>query len=86
MAEETTTSVTTTSDGHVKITLEKYQELQRLANEEKVYPHYTTVEKTPAMVASDNKMWGSVFMGGGASMFLIGALQFWTGVKQAKAL
>lgn len=90
MAEETTSSETVkiTSDGQVRITLEKYQELLEKANEPKVYPQYNTthIEKTPAMQASDNKMYGAVWMGGGASLFLIGAMQFVTGVRQTKSL
>lgn len=88
MAEEVTTSETVkkTSDGQVKISIEHYQELQTKANEPKVYPHYTTVQKTPEMQASDNKTYGVVLMGGGVAMFAIGALQFLHGVRQAKAL
>lgn len=88
MAEEVTSTETVkiASDGQVKLTLEKYQDLMAKANEPKVFPQYTTIQKTPAMVADGNKMGGALFMGGGASMFLIGALQFWHGVRQTKAL
>lgn len=90
MAEEVTSTnvVKTASDGTVKITVEKYQELLAKAAEEKrpVYPTYTTVEKTPAMVAADNQMWGTIFMGGGASIFLVGLFQFVHGMRQAKSL
>jgi Ethanolamine utilization protein EutJ (predicted chaperonin) len=88
MAEEVTTSETVkkTSDGMVKISLEKYEELNRKANEPKVYPNYTTVQKTAAMQAADNKMYGCLWMGGGVSMVLIGAIQFAVGVRQGKAL
>lgn len=88
MGEEITTSETVkqTSDGMVKISLEKYEELNRLANEPKVYPSYTSITKTPAMRAADNQMYGALLMGGGLCMTLVGGIQLLVGLRQAKAL
>lgn len=88
MAEETTESVTTVkaSDGTVKISVEKYEELVRKANEQKVYYNQTVVEKTPEMAAQDLVHMGVFFMGGGGTMFVIGVLQFMAGHRKLNAL
>lgn len=90
MAEETTTSevVKKSSDGTVKISVEKYEQLVAKAAEEKhiSYPTYTTVEKTPAMRAADNQMYGGLLMGAGLCTTAIGAVQFFVGWRQSKLL
>lgn len=90
MAEETSTTETTTtkSSGSVKIAVEEYNDLMKRANEPKqVYnPVYTTVEKTAEMQATDLVHLGAFFMGGGASLFVIGAIQFAVGRGKLKAL
>lgn len=87
MAQETTTTeaVKKTSDGSVKIALERYEELLAKAAEPKHVTYHTTT-KTATMQAADNKLYGGLFMGGGASLFVIGAIQFYVGFRQAKAL
>ena len=87
MAEEVTKSetVTTTSNGTVKISVEKYEELQALANKPQQVT-YNRIEKTPEMQASDLRNTGAFLMGGGGSLFLIGAVQFYFGMKKLKAL
>jgi hypothetical protein len=90
MAEETSTTETktTTSSGTVKIAVEEYNELMRKAAEPKqIYnPVYKTVEKTPEMQATDLVNLGALFMGGGASLFAIGAIQFVIGRGKLKGL
>jgi hypothetical protein len=90
MAEEITTSevVKNVSNGTVQIAVERYEQLLAKASEEKrpVYPTYTTVEKTPAMQAADNMMWGSMLMGGGVFTTVVGGIVFVIGLKQKKAL
>ena len=77
MAEETTESVTTTtakaSDGTVKISVEKYEELMRKANEQKVTYNQTVIEKTPEMAASDKIVFGNLFMVAGVAQIASGA-------------
>jgi len=100
MAEEAINiqSVTTASDGTVKLSIEKYNELletvasqkgsisslrdqvTKLQNQPPVV-NRTVVEKTPEMLAQENKVWGGTFMGLGASMFVVGAFRFWRGVN-----
>ena len=86
MAEEIENTVKTTSDGTVKITVERYQELLEKSQEKAPVYNYTTMQKTPAMVANDNLMWGSVFMSGGLAVAGIGAVIFAVGLKQKRAL
>jgi actin-like ATPase involved in cell morphogenesis len=90
MAEEkiTTESVTQTSSGTVKITVEEYNDLMRRAHEPKttVNPVYKTIEKTPEMQASDLVHMGAFFMGGGGALFVLGAVQFVVGRGKLKAL
>lgn len=81
MAEEATNihSVTTASDGTVKITIEKYNELVKQAAKKPEVINKTVVNKTPEMLAQENQAWGVTFMGGGAAMFIVGAIRFWRG-------
>lgn len=87
MAESTTNTETvkTSSDGTVKITVERFEELKEAAARPQTVV-YNRVEKTPAMQANDNIMHGSLLMGGGGSMFVIGVIQLVAGLKQRKAL
>ena len=39
----------------------------------------TVVEKTPEVLNREYRAWGATFMGGGASLFVIGALMFRAG-------
>jgi len=39
----------------------------------------TIVEKTPEVLAREYRAWGATFMGGGASLFVIGAFMFRAG-------
>lgn len=80
--------VKTTSDGVVKIAVEKYNEmietiasqkssiidLRRAVTEARVPPviNQTIVEKTPQMLAKEHKAWGNTFIGLGVSMVAIG--------------
>ncbi len=87
MAEETTNTETvkTTSSGTVKITVEEYNELMRLAARPQTVT-YNRIEKTPEMAAMDLVHWGAFFMGGGGTLFIIGAIQLYIGKKGLKAL
>lgn len=95
MAEATET-VTTASDGTVKISVEKYNELvetvasqkgsitglRQQLNEARNTPpviNRTIVNKTDEMVSREQIAWGATFMGGGATLFVIGALMFRAG-------
>lgn len=81
----TTETVTKASAGNVKITVEEYDELRALAARPQTV-NYTRIEKTAHMQAVDNQMHGALFMGGGATVFAIGLIQFIIGRKQLKAL
>jgi hypothetical protein len=75
--EATVTSINevkTTSDGSVKISVEKYEELLRKAAEKP--PVMTTVVKTAEIAAKEYRLWGGTFMGMGAAMFAVGALLY----------
>jgi hypothetical protein len=76
MAEEVTNinEVKTSSDGNVKLSLEKYNELVRRANRPtEVIVNKTEVIKTAEILAQECRMWGGGLMALGASMFLVGA-------------
>lgn len=87
MAETTSTTetVTKSSSGNVKITLEEYNDLQARASRPQTVV-YNRIEKTDEMQATDLVHMGAFFMGGGASLFVIGAIQFWVGKKKLGAL
>jgi hypothetical protein len=81
--------VKTTSDGTVKISVEKYNELletvakqkeqlTQLRNEPPVI-NRTEVIKTPEMLASEYRMWGGSLMGLGGSLFIVGAFLYKAG-------
>jgi hypothetical protein len=83
MPDETTTTnvIQTTSDGTVKIALEKYNELLEKAAAKPPVINRTTVVKTVEMLARENRAWGTTFMGLGASMFVVGAIRAKAGLN-----
>jgi hypothetical protein len=83
MADEVTTTseIKTASDGTVKISVEKYNELLQKAAAKPPVINRTTVIKTDEMVAGENRMWGGTLMGVGASMFVIGAFRYKAGLS-----
>jgi hypothetical protein len=86
MAEEVTNIVKNSSDGFVKISVERYHELLEQAAVKPATIVRTTINKTPAMVAQENKAWGGTMIGIGAAFVLVGAIRFKIGVSQTKAL
>jgi hypothetical protein len=80
MAEEVTNlhEVKTASDGSVKISVEKYEELLRKSTRPTTI-NRSEVIKTAEMAARDYRMWGGSFMGLGASMFIVGAFLYKAG-------
>jgi len=70
--------VRTTSDGTVKISVEKYEQLLRAAAKPTVI-NRTEVVKTAEMAAKEFRIWGCTFMGLGATMFTIGAFLYKAG-------
>lgn len=83
--EETANTVKTSSDGTVKITVEKYQELLAAAEEKPPVVH-RTVMRTPSVAAAENKMWGITMIGLGAALIVAGAVRFRVGVTQTSNL
>jgi hypothetical protein len=81
MPDETTTinEVKTTSDGSVKISVEKYEELLAKAATKPPVINRTTVVKTAEMVAQEYRMWGGSLMGLGVAMFSVGAFLYTKG-------
>jgi hypothetical protein len=81
MPDEITTSneVKTTSNGSVKISVEKYNELLEKAAKPSVI-NRTEVIKTAEMAAKEYRMWGGTFMGLGVSLFIVGARLYRAGV------
>ena len=77
MPDEVTniSEVKTTSDGTVKISVEKYNELLRAAARPTVI-NRTEIIKTAEMAAKDYRVWGCTFMGLGAAMFSVGAILY----------
>lgn len=82
MGEEVTNTVKTASDGSVKLTIETYNELLAKAATKPPVVNYTTVNKTPEMLAKEHLAWGGTLMGLGASLFVIGALLYKSGRTQ----
>jgi hypothetical protein len=87
MPEETTESVSTTktSDGTVKISVEKYEELTALANRPQTVV-YNRVEKTPEMAANDQLVMGNVFLIAGVAQVLLGGYLRFKGLSTLKSL
>lgn len=83
--EETTNVIKSVSDGNVTITVERYQELLEKAAE-KAPVIINTVQKTAAMAASDNKVFGGLLIGGGMAMSALGGIVYTIGRRQAKKL
>src|SRR4051812_34813042 len=94
----TSSEIKTASDGNVKISVERYNELvekvasqkgsiSRLSDQlsqlrnEPPMVNRTTVIKTGAMVAGENRMWGGTLMGVGASMFIVGLFRYKAGLS-----
>jgi hypothetical protein len=80
MAEEVTNlhEVKTASDGSVKISVEKYEELLRKSTRPTTI-NRTEVIKTAEMAAREYRLWGGTFMGLGTSMFIVGAVLYKAG-------
>src|SRR3954464_9682746 len=71
--EETTIhAIKTASDGTVKISIEKYNELLQKAATKPQVINRTNVIKTTEMLAQENRVWGNTLIGVGASLFLVG--------------
>lgn len=87
MAETLESTVKQSSDGMVKITVEKYNELLAKSAEKAPIIHRTThVHRTPEIVASDNKMRGGCMMGVGVAFVVVGGIRFFIGYRQAGKL
>ena len=84
MSEEVTnvSESKTTSDGNVKISVEKYNELLEKAAAKPPVINRTTVQKTDEMLAKESRLWGGSLMGFGASMFAVGAGLFKSGLSR----
>lgn len=74
--EETTIhAIKTASDGTVKISVEKYNDLLTRAAAKAPVINRTTVIKTPEMLSRENLLWGNTFMSVGAILFVVGVLR-----------
>lgn len=84
MAEEVSniSEIKTTSDGIVKISVEKYNDLLERAARKAPVINQTIVNKTEEMVAQELRIWGGGLMGLGASVFIIGAVIFKAGLSK----
>jgi|tagenome__1003787_1003787.scaffolds.fasta_scaffold19846860_1 hypothetical protein len=78
--------VKTTSDGTVKISVEKYNELLEKAATKPPVINRTEVIKTPEMLAAEYRMWGGGFMGVGGSMFIIGMFLYKVGRSKSQGM
>lgn len=96
VTSEIAETVKTMSDGSVKISIEKYEEMlekiadkdsrirslnetiSKLRNEPPVI-NRTVVNKTPEMIAEEQRFWGGTCMGLGATIFAIGAFVYKAG-------
>jgi hypothetical protein len=78
MPDETTTinEVKTTSDGSVKISVEKYEELLSKAAAKPPVINRTTVIKTAEIAAKEYRLWGGTLMGMGVALFAAGAVLY----------
>jgi phage head maturation protease len=72
----TTEAVKKTSDGFVKISVEKYEELLEKSVYKPPVINRTVVHKTAEMLSQENRTWGGTFMGLGASLFVVGVLRY----------
>lgn len=73
--------ITQTSDGNVKLSIEKYNELVEKAAVKPPVINRTQVIKTPEMAAQELRAWGGGLMALGATIFTVGALLFRAGLK-----
>jgi len=75
MAAEEVTSINevkTASDGTVKISVERYEDLLSKANKPPTI-NRTNVVKTAEMAAKEYRIWGGTFMALGVTLFIVGA-------------
>jgi hypothetical protein len=72
--------VRTTSDGHVTVSVETYNDLLAKAATKPAVINRTTVIKTAEMASKEFRMWGGAFMGIGAAMFIVGASLYRAGM------
>jgi len=81
MPDEVTniSEVKTSSDGSVKISVERYNDLITKATAKPPVINRTTVIKTAEIAAQEYRMWGGTFMGLGAAMFTVGAFLYKAG-------
>lgn len=84
MADEISTTVKTTSDGMVKITLEKYQLLAQAAEKPPVI--HRTVHRTPEVQARDNTIVGLSFIAVGAALVGVGTYRLSWGLRVLRGL
>lgn len=84
MAEEVSnvTEIKTASDGTVKISVEKYNELLEKAATKPPVINRTYVNKTDEMLAKECRLWGIGLMGLGASLFSVGVILFRAGISR----
>lgn len=75
----TTEAVKKMSDGTVKISVERYEDLLQKAAAKP--PVINKIIKTAEMAAEDNRLWGGTLMGLGASLFVVGALRYRAGMN-----
>lgn len=68
------------SDGSVKISVEKYEQLLQAAAKPTTI-NRTEVIKTAEMVARDYRIWGGSFMGLGAAIFTVGVFLYRAGLR-----
>lgn len=85
MAEEVSSTVKKTSDGMVKITVEKYHELLAQAAEKPPIVH-RTVHRTPEVQARDSVAIGVTCIGLGVALTGIGAYRLIVGLRVLKGL
>ena len=79
MPEQVTSleEVKSVSDGTVKISVEKYEELlKKAAKPTEMIVNRTVVNKTAEMAAREYRLWGGSFMGLGAALFTVGAFLY----------
>ena len=76
VSSTTVNAVKTMSDGTVKLSIEKYNELLEKAAEKAPVINRTVIQKTTEMLAKEHRAWGTTFMGLGASFFIVGAIRY----------
>jgi len=76
VSSTTVNAVKTMSDGTVKLSIEKYNELLEKAALKAPVINRTTIQKTTEMLAKEHRAWGTTFMGLGASFLIVGAIRY----------